>query len=391
MHKTIPAFLAGVLFTALGLYMGLKVWFGPYAFEAITHPTGRAWLESYSALRKHHYRNPKPDALLLGAVQGMVKGLGDPYSFYLSPAELKAHNQYKAGQFPSVGVLVRPVVQKTGGRIVRVQADTPAARAGLQAGDIIEVVDDERVEQLPALEVAAKLHGPAGSVVRLGIRRGAARLALDITRQNIAYVPIETRILSGNIAHIVIWGFLSDGTTSTLEQFQGAMQVLGAKGVEGMVLDLRDNNGGVVDLALGVADALMAEGVLLVTRDKREEIKVRKTASRQADDFGGPVVVLTNRHTGSAPEVLTAALQQSGRAKVLGEPTVGKTVAGALIKLSNGGAIQPTIFEWLTPKGKPIPATGIEPDIRVEDVRFRGETDPVLARAVEVIRQQINQ
>lgn len=396
MNKVIPSFLAGIFVAGLLLYAALRIWFGPYTLEALTGPTGRAFLQSYSALRIHHYQNPQPQALLTGAVQGMVKQLNDPYSLYLSPEEVKAHLEYKQGQYPAIGVSVRPIKsgQKTGGRIIRVQADTPAAKAGLKAGDMVRFVDGASVEHLPALNIAAKFHGPAGSVVRLGILRSSKPIEVAITRANIPYVPIEHRMLAGNIGHIAIWGFLSEGSTSTLAQFQAAMKELNARGVKALVLDLRDNNGGVVEQATQVADAFMKEGALLITRDKSGQVKLRREAKNQADDFSGPLVVLTNHRTGSAPEILVAALQESGRAKILGEPTVGKAVAGTMIMLANGGAIVPTIVEWLTPRQRPIPSTGIVPDIAMKDDRFSGgrfDPDPLLNKAVALLRQELGQ
>jgi carboxyl-terminal processing protease len=243
----------------------------------------------------------------------------------------------------------------------------PAAKAGVQAGDIIVAVNDEDVTKMTLDKAVRKIRGPKGSTVKITIARGVTRLTLSMTREKIVVVNVNAAVLPGNIGYVSISDFLNQKVT---EQLQAAIASLKAKGVKGMILDLRNNPGGLVSMAEGVADTFLSKGDIFVTRDNTKKVSVEFRASAQQSDYLGPLVVLVNGSSASASEIVSSSLQENGRAKIVGEKTYGKGVANAPIALSNGGQVNVSFEEWLTPKRNSINKRGVTPDVAVSDTRY---------------------
>ncbi len=336
--------------------------------EALSTPSGKAFLETYQALRERYLRTTDPDKLMQGALSGMLYALDDEFTFYIPPATTSTNNENMTGGFFGIGLGLNAATKDgLGVQVETVFNGQPAAKAGVQAGDYIVAVNGEDVTKIPLDQAVRKIRGPKGSTVRITIARGVTRLNLSMTREKIVVVNVNAAVLPGNIGYVSISDFLNQKVT---QQLQAAIASLKAKGVKGMILDLRNNPGGLVSMAEGVADTFLAKGDVFVTRDNTKKVTVEFRASAQQNDYLGPLVVLVNGSSASASEIVSSSLQENGRAKIVGEKTYGKGVANAPIALSNGGQVNVSFEEWLTPKRNSINKRGVTPDVLVSDTRY---------------------
>ncbi len=336
--------------------------------EALNTPSGKAFLETYQALRERYLRTTDPDKLMQGALTGMLYALDDEFTYYIPPTETSTNNENLTGGFFGIGLGLTPATKDgLGVQVETVFNGQPAARAGVQAGDLIVAVNGEDVTKLSLDKAVRKIRGPKGSNVKITIARGVTRLDLSMTREKIVVVNVNSTVLPGNIGYISISDFLNQKVT---EQLQAAVASLKTKGVKGLILDLRNNPGGLVSMAEGVADTFLAKGDIFVTRDNTKKVNVEYQARAQSTDYLGPLVVLVNGSSASASEIVASSLQENGRAKVVGEKTYGKGVANAPIPLSNGGQVNVSFEEWLTPKRNSINKRGVTPDLSVSDTRY---------------------
>ncbi len=336
--------------------------------EALNTPSGKAFLETYQALREKYLRTTDPDKLMQGALSGMLYALDDEFTFYIPPSETSTNNENLTGGFFGIGLGLTPATKDgLGVQVETVFNGQPAAKAGMQAGDLIIAVNGEDVTKLPLDQAVRKIRGPKGSTVKVTIARGVTRLNLSMIREKIVVVNVNATVLPGNIGYVSISDFLNQKVT---EQLQTAVASLKAKGVKGMILDLRNNPGGLVSMAEGVADTFLSKGDVFVTRDNTKKVNIEFQAGVQQSDYLGPLVVLVNGSSASASEIVSSSLQENGRAKIVGEKTYGKGVANAPIALSNGGQVNVSFEEWLTPKRNSINKRGVTPDYPVSDTRY---------------------
>ncbi len=296
-------------------------------------------------------------ALNQGAISGMVQALKDPYSAYLTPDQFKLTQSDLSGTFSGIGAQVTSNKQN---QIVIVApiAGSPAAKAGLQTGDVILAVNGESTEGMNLTQVVLLIRGPTGTTVTLTILHQGASTPVDISivRAQITAPSVTSRMI-GNIAYIQLNSF---GDT-TNDELNKALQTLDLKNSVGIVMDLRDNPGGLVTTVVDVASHFIKSGVIITLRDNQG-----KTQSDSASPNGVfttlPMVVLVNQFSASGSEVLTGALQDYKRATVAGTVTLGKGSYDSFFNLSDGSAIYLTIGRWLTPNGREIEGKGITPD-----------------------------
>lgn len=336
--------------------------------EIFNSPNGKAFLEVYTALRTKYLRDVPTETLLKGATTGMVDALQDEFTYYLEPETSATMGEDLKGEFFGIGVTISGAYRDgTGTRIETTFRGSPAAAAGVEPGDIIEKVNGEDVTKLSYEAAVRKIRGPKGTPVKLTLRRGPSTITVSITRDKINVVNVSSTVLPGNIGYVALSDFANFKVT---QQLQAALAELKAKNVKGLVFDLRNNPGGLVDQAEGVADTFLSKGDVFITRDRTKEVRVEYAAKSDATDYTGPMIVLVNGSSASASEIVTAALQENGRARVVGEKTYGKGVANIPTKLSNGAQVNVSFEEWLTPKRNSIFKKGITPDVSVEDTRF---------------------
>ena len=306
--------------------------------------------------------NPPEASLLVdGAIRGMVNALGDEHSGYLDPQQYPVMQEDWAGAVNGIGAVVERDDDSGRQRIAWVLPGTPAEAAGLAAGDVFLQVDGMDVREASQLELAALVRGPVGTDVHLVMGRGDDRLGFTITRARIEIPNVESRRLEGTgIGYIQLQHF----DANARQQMEEALKTLDAASLSGLVLDLRNNPGGLLDSAIAVASAFIEDGPLLIKQSGEDE---------QVHDADGsflglslPLAVLVNEQSASASELVAGALQDRGRAIIIGQPTFGKGTMQNLFALDNGGGLQLTIARWLTPEGHWIHESGIVPDIHVE-------------------------
>jgi carboxyl-terminal processing protease len=309
--------------------------------------------EAIQDIEHDYYRPLTPSQLSNASIAGAVASLHDRFSQYLTPSAY--HNFEQPSEFSGIGVSV--VDQRTGLRIVQVFNSSPAARAGLQAGDVIVAVAGKRVAALASGRAEQLIKGAAGTNVQVSYQRAGVERTVTITRE-VVFTPVVAsamRSYNGAKVGVVALAAFAQGAGS---QVRGAVKSLERQGARAFVLDLRDNGGGLVDEARLVASIFVPKGVIVTTRARTQSAETL-TAAGDAISAAIPLVVLVDRQTASASEIVTAALQDHRRAVVVGTHTFGKGVFQEVRPLSNGGALDITVGEYFTPTGRNLGGGGI--------------------------------
>jgi len=343
--------------------------FGGVSFDR--NPYGKAIKETFEIIQQNYLKpldKKQQEKILEGGISGLVSALDDPFTSYSPPVDVHIRDEDVHGEFYGIGVQIAPAnPDGTGAKIVNVFRGGPAYEAGLRIGDVIVEVDGEDVTKISLYDIVAKIRGPKGTKVTLGIRRSGASalLKFEIIRRKIEIVSVSKAMLPNGVGYVAIETFLNVKVNDQLHQ---AINDLKAQGAQKLILDLRDNGGGLLDQGCQVGDAFLKNGVIVYTRDRKATRAYCEASPRVYWD--GPMVVLVNHGSASASEIVSGALQDDGRAKVIGEQTFGKGVGQNVFTLANGGELTLVTFEWLTPKKRSIHEKGITPDIEVRDNRF---------------------
>jgi len=314
-------------------------------------------------------------ALERAAVEGMLKALGDRWSAYYSPSQFTSFSDALEGRYTGVGLWIRQA--NDGGMLVSsVQSGSPGARAGLLTGDQLTSVGGVAVGKQSVAQVAAALRGPSGSAVSIGVRRATGVLTVTLTRSQVSVDDVVVNRLAHNVLEIRV----SDFTRGVGAQVRAALAANPAAHAGGVVLDLRDDPGGLVDEAVSVAGAFL-DGGPVVSYQQRSAGLTTLDATPHGDVLT-PLVVLVDGNTASAAEIVTGALQDRGRAVVIGSRTYGKGSVQEPTTLSDGSAIEFTVGRYLTPSGRALDGVGIDPDLAVSP-----SAAPAVAerRALEVL------
>lgn len=328
------------------------------------------------------YVNQTDDVNLIdGAIDGMVKSLGDPHSNYLSPKMYQSLKEQTQGSFAGIGVVMGMDNNKNI-NIVAVMEDSPGQKAGLAEGDQIIAVDGTPVTEMAFDEVAAHVRGEPGTDVVLTIMRDGTQQDYTITRDNIKLKTVGHEMLDNNIGYIQIVSFSED----TAQEFMDAYTDLQNQGMQGLVLDLRNNPGGLLGACVDIAKNLVPKGdiVSIVDKDGNKEVY-----SSDLEQVQYPVAVLINKNSASASEILSGAIQDTKSGVIIGETSYGKGSVQTILPMMDDDAVKLTIAKYYTPSGRSIDGVGITPDIEVK--LDEGSTvDTQLDKAKEVINQQIN-
>ncbi len=341
--------------------------------------------EAWRLLKDEYYGDlPEPTKMARAAIRGVLATLDDKNTGLIEPEIAKIMNQDSSGSFEGIGAVVR-VNQDNVLEIMRLYPGQPAEKAGLKEGDAVIAVDGRSIVGFSAYEAIALIRGPAGTSVKLSImRKGEAKpLEISVTRAKITIPLVQSKMLEGNVAYVSLSRFDSPNTSSQLES---AIQDLLAKKPTGLILDLRDNPGGYLQQSIQVADIFLDGGVIASDKDRDGNGQTfRATAKGAAQDI--PLVVLVNGGSASASEIVAGALQDRGRAKLIGETTFGKGSVQLPHQLSDGSELRVTIAHWFTPNDRQIDGQGLTPDIavpRTQDDATAGR-DPQLDRAVQYL------
>ena len=358
-----------------------------------------AFCEAYSKLKDQYVDQLDDKTLAEGAIQGMFQfGVKDPYSAYMPPTDYQSALGDLSGKFEGIGAEMAlknttdegnleacPQLSDTCVLVVVAPiAGSPAEAAGLKSGDIVRAVDGTDVSGSTMQEQITKVRGQAGTDVTLTIERGGETFDLKITRAEIQVQEVESRMLQPGIGYIALNGF-SDASP---DQFRAALQRLLDKGADQIVFDLRDNPGGYIVAAQEVASEFIKSGLIFSQESSGDETKDwEATGNGLATDPSIDVVVLVNGGSASASEIVSAALKETGRATIVGQPSFGKNTVQVWAPLENDGGVRITISRWFTPEHHSVAPDGVQPDVTVEiPDNAAPEDDLFVDAALDVLR-----
>ena len=331
------------------------------------------------------------DKLTQAALKGYVEGLGDEYTEFLTSDEWEDLDS-SLSEFVGIGVYMSQLKSTNETIIIgTIDDDTPAAKAGIKAGDIIKEINLEDVSTKGSEYISSKIKGTAGSTVKIKVLRGEEELTFDVERAEIKVYKIKHEMLQNNIGYIDFDSF----TDTSYNEFKAAYEDLKNNGATSLIVDLRNNTGGYVDSALNIADMFVDSGkALLITEDKTGNRYTQ--SSKNSKEIDMPVVVLVNEYTASASEILTGILKDYKLATIVGTTTYGKGVIQEVypdvLGKDIGGALKVTVSEYFTPNGNKINKVGIEPDEKVElddseSTDITKDTDTQLQKAIEILKK----
>ena len=325
------------------------------------------------------------DGLIEGIYSGYAGALGDPYTEYYDEEETKVLQESTSGEFSGVGATMSQNADSGVITVVNVYEDSPAEKAGVREEDILSKVDGRSTEGKDLETVVSWIKGEQGTEVSLTVLREGEEIKLTAIRDIIEVRTVEYEMKENQVGYIMV----SEFDSVTYEQFKNALDDLEARGMEGLVIDLRGNPGGSVSTVTDMLKLLLPEGTIVSTKDKygnTEEITCDGT-----HEFTKPLAVLVNQYSASASEIFSGAVQDYGTGTIVGVTTYGKGVVQQLIDLGDGTCLKLTIAEYYTPSGRSINGTGVAPDVEVEyeyDAE-NPEADNQLERAMKVVEEQI--
>ena len=346
-------------------------------------------LTKYREIIDKYYLGDVDDtALEEGAIKGYIEGLGDPYTEYISKEEMDTYLDDTMGNFVGIGIYMIKNTQYDKIQVLSTIKGSPAEKAGIQAGDLIISADGVEYSADDMTTASNKIKGEEGTKVTIEVLRGAEKLKFELTREKVKVNQVEGKVLSNNIGYIKFTSF--DETTA--EDFKNQYQELAKKGIQSLIIDLRNNGGGIVDQALEIADYMTPkDSVLLYEVDKNGKETVKK--AKEDPIVNMPIIILTNENTASASEILAGALKDLGKAKIVGTTTYGKGVIQQILKLNDGSGLKITIEEYQTPNRNKINKVGIEPDEKVELpstvnslLTIKESYDTQLQKAIEMLK-----
>lgn len=292
--------------------------------------------------------------------KGVVNGLGDAYAAYYTADEYKQIQEKTEGIYCGIGTYISADNENGIVTIIKPMKNSPAEKAGVLAGDILYAIDGEEVSNMEISQVQALIKGEKGSKVELTLIRQQGEVKVTVIRDEIVEDTVASQMLDGKIGYIQVTSF----EQVTSEQFRDAVDKLEAKGEEGLIIDLRDNGGGLLDTAVDMLDRLLPEGLVVYSMDKGGN--KQEYNAKDPDKFDKPLVVLVNGKSASASEVFSGALQDKKAGKLLGTKTFGKGIVQGIFALQDGSAVKMTTSKYYTPNGRNIHGKGLTPDIEVQ-------------------------
>ena len=342
-----------------------------------------------SILKKYYLNDIDEDKAIDGAIEGYVSSLGDQYTEYIPKDEMEDYTQNLMGNYVGIGIYMSQNTKDNTIVVLTPIKYSPAEEAGILPGDIIKKINDVEYTGENMTAAANNIKGAEGTKVKLEIQRGQEIKTFEITRKKITTNPVIAEKLDNNIGYLEVTSF----DENTAENFKSKYEELKAQGIDSLIIDLRNNGGGLVEEALKIADYIVPKGKeLLVTVDKDGKEKVEKSKEDVLIDM--PIVVLVNKNSASSSEILAGALKDLNEATIVGTTTYGKGVIQQFLTLRDGSGLKVTVEEYYTPNRTKINGVGIEPNEKIElpetitnPLTVERKDDTQLKKSIELLKK----
>ena len=380
LFRSMPVLAFGALLGA-SLTLGEGVLAGKNETETLPLEDLRTFTEIFAKIKNDYVEPIEDKALLENAIRGMLAGL-DPHSAYLVPEDYRELQAGTSGEFGGLGIEVG--MEDGFVKVISPIDDTPADRAGVEAGDLVIRLDDTPVKGMALSDAVKIMRGKPGTDIVLTIVRDGkdAPLKITITRDVIRVTSVKSRMLDPGYGYVRISQFQSR-TGDNLQEALAKLEDTAGGPLKGLILDLRNNPGGVLSAAVSVSDAFLKDGIIVYTEGRLDDAKLKFNAKPTDILDGAPMVVLVNGGSASASEIVAGALQDHQRAIIMGQKTFGKGSVQTILPMDNGSALKLTTAKYYTPSGVSIQAKGISPDIELENLTLADADTPVTTRIKE--------
>ncbi len=359
-HSTVwVSGLTVIIILLVGILIG-KGW-DRTGYASESYEELQIFAEVLSQVKKHYVEETEMKDLVHGAVRGMLAGL-DPHSSYMTLDMYKEMQVETKGEFGGLGIQIG--IKENRLTVIAPIEDTPAFSAGIQAGDVIATVGDTPTKDLTLMEAVQKMRGPKGTSVKLTVLREGTKkpLVFEITRDTIKIQSVRSKVIGGNTGYVRISQFQEQ----TPDDLSNKLESLKEKNIQGLILDLRNNPGGLLTAAVGVSEQFLKSGKLIVSIKGRNGREDEYRARANGEKYQYPMIVLVNHGSASASEIVAAAMQDWGKAVILGTTSFGKGSVQTILPLSDGSGLRLTTAKYYTPKGESIHNIGVKPDIVVD-------------------------
>lgn len=392
--KFIKGFLLGIVLTLLVGGAGVKIYEYVEEKSGKENAVNQSFVEKAKVLEeiidKEFTGEVDKDFMETGMYKGMMASLGDPYSAYYTKEEYEELNAETTGLYKGIGVVMQMQMDTGMVKLVRCYEGAPGEKAGLLPNDILVKVNNEDIVGMELSEVVEKVKTSEGEVAHLTVTREGESdyLEFDVPLEEVNIPVVEHKMLENQVGYILLYEF----TEQTESQYLEAFEDLKNQGMERLIVDVRNNPGGLLRSVCNILNDILPEGLIVYTEDKdkkREEIN-----SDGKSELDIPLAVLVNGNSASASEIFSGAIQDYGVGTIVGTTTFGKGIVQSLIPLTDGSAVKTTTAKYYTPKGRCIHGTGIQPDIEVElpeelqkKTVLTYEEDSQLQKAVEVVKE----
>ncbi|MBF0612005.1 MAG: S41 family peptidase [Magnetococcales bacterium] len=342
------------------------------AVSQMTYEKLKLFSEVYALIKQNYVEEVDEESILYGAINGMLQTL-DPHSSFLNPEHFKEMKVDTRGEFGGLGIEITKANNAV--KVVSPIEDTPAHRAGIESGDLIVKINDESTQDMLLMDAVKKMRGKPDTKIKLTIiRKGVQKpLVFNLVRAIIHIRSVKSRVEKGGLGYVRITQFNEQTTTLLEKAIADIRKEIGNDGFKGLVLDLRNDPGGLLDQAVQVADAFLNDGRIVYTKGRIAGKDMSFDAQKGDLIDGAPIVVLINSGSASASEIVAGALQDHHRGVIMGTKSFGKGSVQTIIPLADGSGLRLTTAQYYTPSGRSIQAKGIVPDIEVEDLAISGK------------------
>lgn len=357
-YGTVLVIITALFTSTFQITIGNKVVISKDTYESYKKYNKMIGLEG--AIKEDFYQKASDNELVDGAIKGMFSGLDDPYSQYYTKEEFQRLKEQTSGSFVGIGVYISPTSDDDHITIIAPIEDSPAEKAGINAGDKILKVDGKTVSAKNSDEAISMIKGKEGTEVTLTLKREDKMLDIKVKREEIVSKTVKSEVLKGDIGYIKITSF----SEHTYKEFKNALEQLKEKSIKGLILDVRDNPGGLLDICKDIADELIGEGTIVYTKDNKGNTEYLKSNANKVDL---PIAILTNEGSASASEILTGAIVDNKAGISVGTTTFGKGLVQSVKELKDGTGYKLTVAQYFTPSGEYINEKGIKPNIEEKD------------------------